>query len=87
MSMDTGEAVYSVRIHDEADEGLWAEVEELPGCFATGDTMDELWASLRESISLYLSTPERMVEVTLAGSEPQVTHREVIETRRVRAMA
>jgi predicted RNase H-like HicB family nuclease len=30
----------------------WAEVEELPGCFASGQTLDELFESLREAIDL-----------------------------------
>jgi predicted RNase H-like HicB family nuclease len=40
-------------IHTEGD-GYWAEVQELPGCFATGDTVDELLEALREGISLCL---------------------------------
>jgi hypothetical protein len=35
-------------------ETLCAEVCELPGCIAVGDTFDELLESLRESIRLYL---------------------------------
>lgn len=47
------QAEYTVRVHHE-DDSLWAEVIELPGVFATGDTMDELAESLGEAISLYL---------------------------------
>jgi predicted RNase H-like HicB family nuclease len=32
----------------------WAEVSELPGCFASGETLDELMAALREAIALYV---------------------------------
>ncbi|MGH2844420.1 MAG: type II toxin-antitoxin system HicB family antitoxin [Thermoleophilaceae bacterium] len=40
------------------DEGaLWATVEELPGVFATGDTLDELRESLEEGIALYVAEP------------------------------
>jgi len=39
-------------IHIEDGE-YWAEVPELPGCFASGDNLDELFESLREGISLY----------------------------------
>lgn len=31
--------IYRVRIHVDGDDGLWAEVEELPGCFASGSDM------------------------------------------------
>jgi predicted RNase H-like HicB family nuclease len=44
-----------VRIEDGS---LWATVDELPGVFATGDTSEELRASLEEGISLYLAKPD-----------------------------
>jgi predicted RNase H-like HicB family nuclease len=31
-------------------------VPELPGCFASGDTLDELFESLHEGVALYLDT-------------------------------
>lgn len=43
----------TANIHFE-DRSYWADVPELPGCFATGDTLDELFASLQEGIELYL---------------------------------
>lgn len=51
---------------------LWAEVEELPGCFASGANMDELREALSEAVSLYLSEPGHDVHVELyeePGSE------------------
>jgi predicted RNase H-like HicB family nuclease len=44
----------TVNIHLE-DGSYWADVPELPGCFASGDTLDELFNSVREGIKLYLS--------------------------------
>lgn len=44
-------------VHEE-DGGLWATVPEMPGVFATGDTMDELRESLQEGISLWLAEPD-----------------------------
>lgn len=55
-----------MRIHDEGNDGLWAEVVELPGCFASGFDLDELREALVESLSLYMSTPEHEVHVHLA---------------------
>jgi predicted RNase H-like HicB family nuclease len=43
-----------VNVHLE-DGSYWADVPELPGCFASGDSLDELVDSLREGIDLYLS--------------------------------
>ena len=65
---------YIARLHDEPNEdggGYLAEVEELPGCFASGDTLDELDHDVRDAIEGHIvalnergnSIPERrMVE-------------------------
>lgn len=42
---------YTVEVHDE-DGSLWGQVVEEPGCFGTGDNMDELAESLAEALSL-----------------------------------
>lgn len=60
---------YQVIVHDE-DGSLWAEVVSLPGCFASGDSMEELQANLAEAIGLYLSTDERTVTMTPVNSRP-----------------
>jgi predicted RNase H-like HicB family nuclease len=44
----------TVKIRFE-DGTIWATVEEMPGVFATGDTIGELQESLREAIALYLA--------------------------------
>jgi predicted RNase H-like HicB family nuclease len=44
---------YTAQIHEEDDGTFWAEVNDLPGCFASGDTLDELKDALEEAISLY----------------------------------
>jgi predicted RNase H-like HicB family nuclease len=39
------------------EEGAyWAQVRELPGCFASGHTLDELMEVLKEAIELYLAS-------------------------------
>jgi predicted RNase H-like HicB family nuclease len=40
-------------IHHE-DDSYWATVVELPGCFASGATREELMEALEEAIGLYL---------------------------------
>ena len=44
----------NAQVHEE-DGIYWAEVAELPGCFASGHTLDELTEVLTESIRLYLA--------------------------------
>jgi predicted RNase H-like HicB family nuclease len=61
-------------------QDLWAEVEELPGCFASGADMGELRDALSEAVSLYLSEPGHEVRVELdyePGPEP-VTERRLL---------
>ncbi|HEY3541019.1 MAG TPA: type II toxin-antitoxin system HicB family antitoxin [Gaiellaceae bacterium] len=40
-------------IHEE-DGSYWAEVKELPGCFASGSTLDELKEALVEALGMCL---------------------------------
>ncbi|MGB6582303.1 MAG: hypothetical protein WBF34_30770 [Streptosporangiaceae bacterium] len=69
--------VYTVRVHHEPGEELWAEVLELPGCFAAGADMEEL----REAISLYLSEPGDVKHVELEDERGTVTeHRMLTRT-------
>lgn len=46
----------TAKVHHE-DGMFWAEVNELPGCFASGETPAELIETLDEAVSLYLSPP------------------------------
>jgi predicted RNase H-like HicB family nuclease len=74
MSATQAATVYTVLIHHEPDQeySYWAEVEELPGCFASGRTMDELSEALSEAVSLYLSEPGREVHVELEVTEQRM---------------
>lgn len=45
---------YRVDVHYESDH-LWAEVVDLPGCFASGKDADELREALQEAVGMYLS--------------------------------
>ena len=71
---------YTVRIHREEGEQPWAEVVELPGCFASGEDMAELRENLAEAISLYLSTPVSRVSVHLEDTADSVTERRILVT-------
>ena len=37
------------------DGSYWAEVKELPGCFASGATLDELREALTEAVAVYVA--------------------------------
>jgi predicted RNase H-like HicB family nuclease len=54
-----------VRVRFE-DQAFWATVDEYPGVFATGDTLDELRESLEEGISLVLAAGTREQQVRLS---------------------
>jgi len=73
--------VYTVRVHREPGEQLWAEVLELPGVFVTGDDMEELRQALNEAIGLYLSEPGDEKHVDLEDKPGSVTeHRMLART-------
>lgn len=57
------EQTFTLEIHHE-DGSYWAEVSELPGCFAAGDTLDELSLSAVESITLYLMEDSRPLSMS-----------------------
>lgn len=63
-----------VAVHHE-DGSYWAEVRELPGCFASGHTVAELIESVEEAIALYLAgegEESAPVAAELAGFELSV---------------
>jgi predicted RNase H-like HicB family nuclease len=46
---------YTVIVHEEEEGGYWAEVEELPGCFASGETLDELEQDVKGAIEQHIA--------------------------------
>ena len=65
--MSDGTPAYTVIVHDSKEEdeeetGYWAEVEELPGCFGAGDTLDELEQDVKYAIESYLLALQDMGE-------------------------
>lgn len=47
------QVTFNVLVHEE-DGSYWSEVKELPGCFASGFSMDELREATFEAIQLWL---------------------------------
>lgn len=62
-----------VDVHNE-DGSYWAEVRELPGCFASGHTVAELIESVEEAVAMYLADGSESPPVApeLAGFELSV---------------
>jgi predicted RNase H-like HicB family nuclease len=50
---ETTTRTYTAEVHHEDDGSYWAAVRELPGCFASGFSLDELRESLEEAICVY----------------------------------
>lgn len=57
---------YTISVHYE-DGTYWAEIVEMPGCFAAGDTVEELTEALTEALGLVLSTPTSPVTAALGS--------------------
>ncbi|HVA60030.1 MAG TPA: type II toxin-antitoxin system HicB family antitoxin [Mycobacteriales bacterium] len=57
---------FTLKISEDTDGMLWAQVEDLPGCFASGQNLDTLMEAAAEAIGLYLSEegPEIRVGLT-----------------------
>lgn len=68
----------TARIHQE-DGSYWAEIAELPGCFASGETLDELREAIEESVSLYLT--DRTDASELRDDEPLKREMQVDEMK------
>ncbi|MPZ21332.1 MAG: type II toxin-antitoxin system HicB family antitoxin [Luteitalea sp.] len=48
-------------VHEDHEAGgYWAEVVDLPGCFAAGDTLDELEQDVRGAIETYIAAQEKL---------------------------
>jgi predicted RNase H-like HicB family nuclease len=53
MSDSRSGQTFRALVHEE-DGAYWAEVKELPGCFASGRNLDELKEALVEAIAMCL---------------------------------
>jgi predicted RNase H-like HicB family nuclease len=41
-------------VYQEKDEGFWATVAELPGCFTSGETLEEVRENAKDAIETHL---------------------------------
>ena len=56
----------TVRVNEEGGS-YWAEVVELPGCFASGDTLDELREALDEAVRMHRDQPSDSAPLRVEG--------------------
>jgi predicted RNase H-like HicB family nuclease len=59
---------FHATVHEE-EGSYWAEVEELPGCFASGKDLNELREALIEAISMCLTEKEHAQILAELGAE------------------
>jgi predicted RNase H-like HicB family nuclease len=59
--------------------GYWARVVELPGCFASGRSLEELSDALEEAIGLYLWDHPDAIIISDHGLEPGQVQISVME--------
>lgn len=45
---------YAVVVHQAEEDGYWAEVPTLPGCFAQGETVDDVTNEMRAAIKAHI---------------------------------
>ncbi len=47
---------YTVLVYEEEDDGdgFWTTVAELPSCFTSGDTIEEIEVNIRDAIDTHL---------------------------------
>ena len=65
-------------VREEADGSLWAEVKELPGCFASGFSVDELQGALLEAIQMSLPEGVELGEPEWGPMHPVGSRREML---------
>jgi len=63
--------VYTVNVYEADEGGFWANVEELPGCFGSGDTLDELEQDVKQAIESYILALEEAGSPVPAGHEAE----------------
>jgi predicted RNase H-like HicB family nuclease len=48
---------YTVLVYEDKDDGgYWAKVAELPGCYTSGETVEEIEENVKEAIAAYLES-------------------------------
>jgi predicted RNase H-like HicB family nuclease len=78
---------YDLVVPGEEDGTYWAEVLLLPGCFVSGDSIEEIEEALQEALGLYLSSENVPVEMDPVKLTDPVEKSDGSETYKVAASA
>jgi predicted RNase H-like HicB family nuclease len=66
---------YTVLVFEDKDDGgFWAKVAELPGCYTSGESLEEIEVNVKDAISTYL---EAIREAGEPEPEPAVHKLEI----------
>ena len=66
---------YTVLVFEDKDDGgYWAKVAELPGCYTSGESLEEIEENVRDAIATYL---EAIREAGEPEPEPAVHKLEI----------
>ena len=57
-----GTSKFTIKIFQEEDKSLYAEVVELPWCFTTAENIDELHEKIEEAVECYLEWMQKDVK-------------------------
>lgn len=53
-----------VLVHEAEEGGFWGEVPSIPGCASQGESLEELFANIREAIEGCLSIDMKKLEIS-----------------------
>ncbi|MDN5358217.1 MAG: hypothetical protein PWP76_60 [Candidatus Diapherotrites archaeon] len=62
---------FDVVIVKDPDEGYYAYVPQLPGCFSQGETIEETVKNVREAIELYLEVLSEEEREEILSEKPE----------------
>jgi predicted RNase H-like HicB family nuclease len=72
------EITFHAQVHEE-DGSYWASVDELPGCFASGFSLEELQEALIEAIQACLPDGVRLGEARVRpDGDPESSTRQLL---------
>ncbi len=69
---------YHFKIHKEG-KGFWAHCLELEGCVTQADSLEELYANMKEALNLYIEEPENSKDLAPFPDASIKTSKSVVE--------
>lgn len=65
----------NIKIYQEEDGSYYAEVKNLPGCFTSAETIEELEINLKEAIDSYISSLKKdLINIKFSISSKDIQH-------------